>query len=264
VRAPRKRHALLATGAAAAALALLAILFGPESETTALTGIGSDQRPRSALDVPDPQPLGTAKHLSMWTTVRNPATARSQPDPHSRAVAELGRLTPEGTENTVLALARRQDPAGKTWVQVRLAVLPNGTKGWVPRRALGGYRIVHTRLVVDLATSRLTLLRDGRPVLRAPVGVGRPESPTPTGEFYIRNRLARYAGKFYGPLAFGTSARSAVLTDWPDGGFVGIHGTDRPDLIPGHVSHGCIRLRNSDILRLGKLMPVGTPITVSR
>jgi lipoprotein-anchoring transpeptidase ErfK/SrfK len=28
------------------------------------------------------------------------------------------------------------------------------------------------------------------------------------------------------------------------------------------VSHGCIRLRNSDILRLARLMPVGTPVTI--
>jgi len=53
-----------------------------------------------------------------------------------------------------------------------------------------------------------------------------------------------------------------VLTDWPGGGFIGIHGTDAPQLLPGRVSHGCIRLRNEDILRLRKLMPVGTPVTI--
>ena len=74
--------------------------------------------------------------------------------------------------------------------------------------------------------------------------------------------LSRYASPFYGPVAFGTSARSAVLTDWPAGGFVGIHGTDQPELIPGRVSHGCIRLRNADIVRLARLMPVGTPVTI--
>lgn len=63
-------------------------------------------------------------------------------------------------------------------------------------------------------------------------------------------------------LAFGTSARSDVLTDWPAGGYIGIHGTDRPELLPGRVSHGCIRLRNADILRLAELMPVGTPLTI--
>jgi lipoprotein-anchoring transpeptidase ErfK/SrfK len=67
---------------------------------------------------------------------------------------------------------------------------------------------------------------------------------------------------FYGPVAFGTSARSAVLTDWPDGGYIGIHGTNHPELIPGRISHGCIRLRNRDIIRLARRMPIGTPITI--
>ena len=66
----------------------------------------------------------------------------------------------------------------------------------------------------------------------------------------------------YGSVAFGTSARSAVLTDWPGGGFIGIHGTDRPEILPGRVSHGCIRLRNRDIVRLARLMPVGTPVRI--
>jgi lipoprotein-anchoring transpeptidase ErfK/SrfK len=66
----------------------------------------------------------------------------------------------------------------------------------------------------------------------------------------------------YGPIAFGTSARSSVLTDWPGGGYIGIHGTDAPRLIPGHISHGCVRLRNAAILRLARVMSVGTPLTI--
>jgi lipoprotein-anchoring transpeptidase ErfK/SrfK len=105
-------------------------------------------------------------------------------------------------------------------------------------------------------------VRGRKVVLRAPVGIGKRGTPTPAGRFYVRDRVVRYASPFYGPVAFGTSARSATLTDWPGGGFVGIHGTDRPDLIPGRVSHGCIRMRNRDILRLAALMPVGTPLRV--
>jgi lipoprotein-anchoring transpeptidase ErfK/SrfK len=148
------------------------------------------------------------------------------------------------------------------WVRVRLPVLPNGSTGWVPREALGVYGVVETHLVIDLERLTATLLRNERPILRAPIGVGRPEWPTPKGQFYIRNLLTRYRSPFYGPLAFGTSARSSVLTDWPGGGFVGIHGTDAPELLPGRVSHGCIRLRNQDILELGRLMPIGTPVTI--
>ena len=152
------------------------------------------------------------------------------------------------------------DRAGHLWVHV--PVLANGRTGWVPRQALGVYGVVHTHLFIDLDRLTATLLRDGQPILHAPIGVGRPEWPTPKGEFYIRNKLTRYRSPFYGPLAFGTSARSSVLTDWPGGGYIGIHGTDAPDLLPGRVSHGCVRLRNEDILELGRLMPVGTPVTI--
>jgi lipoprotein-anchoring transpeptidase ErfK/SrfK len=145
---------------------------------------------------------------------------------------------------------------------VRVPALPSNITGWVPRGALGGYTFVHTHLVVDLERLTVTLFRNARPVLRAPAGVGQPQWPTPKGSFYIRNVLTRYDSAFYGPLAFGTSARSDVLTDWPGGGFIGIHGTDEPQLLPGRVSHGCIRLRNEDILRLRRLMPVGTPVTI--
>ena len=63
-------------------------------------------------------------------------------------------------------------------------------------------------------------------------------------------------------MAFLTSARSPVLTDWPGGGFVGVHGTNQPGILPGRVSHGCIRMRNDAILQLARLMKVGTPLTI--
>jgi lipoprotein-anchoring transpeptidase ErfK/SrfK len=78
----------------------------------------------------------------------------------------------------------------------------------------------------------------------------------------VRDRLTSFASPTYGPLAFGTSARAAHLTDWPAGGYIGIHGTDEPALIPGRVSHGCIRLTNAAIVRLGRLLPVGTPVVI--
>jgi lipoprotein-anchoring transpeptidase ErfK/SrfK len=93
--------------------------------------------------------------------------------------------------------------------------------------------------------------------------VGAQATPTPTGSFYIRDKLTRYRSPFYGPIAFGTSATSRVLTDWPAGGFIGIHGTNAPSLIPGRISHGCIRLRNGDLLRLARLLPVGTPVVIA-
>lgn len=216
--------------------------------------------PESALVVPQPRPLQAG--ASRWATVLRSTVARALPRADSAAVGELSTQTEEGTTNIVLVVGRVQDADGRLWIRARLPVLPNNTVGWVPREALGGYGEVDTHLVVDRTRLTATLFRTGRKIFEAPVGIGEDRWPTPVGRFYIRNRLTSYDSPMYGPLAFGTSARSAVLTDWPAGGFVGIHGTDQPEILPGRVSHGCIRLRNDDILRLDELMPVGTPLTV--
>lgn len=218
--------------------------------------------PAPALDVPAPRPLGQDRHVSRWSPVVRSVTARRAPAASAPGLAHLETTTPEQTANVVPVLGRGVDESGALWVRVGLPVLPNGTTGWVPRDALGGYGLVRTRLVVDLQRLTATLLRNGESIFRVAVGIGRAEWPTPTGEFVIRNRLSRFSSPFYGPLAFGTSARSSVLTDWPAGGFVGIHGTNQPELLPGRVSHGCIRMRNRDIVRLARLMPVGTPVTI--
>jgi lipoprotein-anchoring transpeptidase ErfK/SrfK len=139
---------------------------------------------------------------------------------------------------------------------------PNGTVGWVPRSALDKFHAVRTFLDIDRKRLRATLYRNGKKVFSAPVGVGKSSTPTPPGNFWIRERLRNLGGGgIYGPLAFGTADYS-VLSDWPGGGVIGIHGTNQPGLVPGRPSHGCIRMHNSDIVHLDKLMSVGTPLRV--
>lgn len=216
---------------------------------------------RPAFAVPTPRELRRAPYTAVWAPVRASVIARVHPD-GGRVVARLNAQTPEGTTNIVIVLGRVTIPGHGLWIHVSLAVLPNGTTGWVPRTALGGYGVVDTHLIIDRRSLTATLTRGGRPIFRALIGVGEAGTPTPGGEFYVRDELTRYRSPTYGPVAFGTSARSTTLTDWPAGGYVGIHGTDQPWLLPGRVSHGCIRMRNADILRLARLMPVGTPITI--
>lgn len=210
----------------------------------------------------EPVELGTTRHLSRWAVVRSPTSARAEPSSGSRALAVVPTRTPEGTSNIVLVLDDRAEADGGLWIRIRFSGTSAANTGWIRRDALGGYGTVRTRLVVDLRLLEARLFRDGREIFSAGIGAGKPAWPTPTGEYYIRNKLTAYASPTYGPIAFGTSARSEVLTDWPAGGFVGIHGTDRPDLLPGYVSHGCIRMKNSDITRLARLMAVGTPLTI--
>jgi hypothetical protein len=220
---------------------------------------------RAARPKPKPKParfmLSGRKETYRYAFVIRRVVARAAPRKTGAPIARLDRWTPEGTTNLVLTLEGRRTRHG-IWIKVRLPVLPAGRTGWVQRKALSDWKEVRTRLIVDRRRLTATLYRRGKLVFRAPIGVGLPQWPTPRGEFYIRNQLYGFGNAVYGPLAFGTSARSAVLTDWPGGGFIGIHGTNQPGILPGRVSHGCIRLRNGDILQLARMMPVGTPLTV--
>jgi lipoprotein-anchoring transpeptidase ErfK/SrfK len=179
------------------------------------------------------------------------------------AAARISAITSEWTQNLVLVIGAAELGGGETWYEVRLPIRPANSTGWVPRDALGNLYTVRTHLYVDRTTFSARLERDGRTVFTTRVGIGRPDSPTPAGQFYVRSRLSGFDQPFYGPLAFGTSARAAVRSDWPGGAFVGIHGTDAPQLLPGAVSHGCIRMTNDAIVRLSRLMDVGTPLTIT-
>jgi lipoprotein-anchoring transpeptidase ErfK/SrfK len=252
-------------------LGVAAVLITGAGLAVALVSRSQGSRPPNRASLPAPgeaafvvrhaAKLRAGEHASAWAPVRRAAAARRAPGRRSAAVARVAERTPEGTENIVQVL-RRVQRGNRVWLEVRLPAGASGLRGWLPRGVLGGYGFVRTRLVVDRSRLRATLLRNGRPVLRTAVGVGTSGAPTPPGEFYVRNLLTRYASPAYGPIAFGTSARSDQLTDWPAGGFIGIHGTDRPGLLPGRVSHGCIRMRNGAIRRLARLMPIGTPVTI--
>jgi hypothetical protein len=247
--------------AAVSGAAWMGLRGRPGERVTAASFASLPASPAPALRVGAPQALRPGV-VSRWTTLREATTARVRPSPDAPAALRLALRTPEGTPNALQVLRSRPDAGGRLWVEVRLPALPNGRVGWVPRESLAGYEAVDTRLVIDRRALSAALYRGGRKVFVAPVGVGRSSWPTPAGTFLVRSRLTRYASPFYGPVAFGTTARSAVLTDWPGGGFIGIHGTNEPELVPGRISHGCIRMRNDDIVRLARLMPVGTPLTI--
>lgn len=200
--------------------------------------------------------------VSRWAYVSDSVRARAEPNLSARVVGRLPAMTPELEQNITLLLNGKVDERGKYWVRVRLPMLPNGSTGWVPRGALGAFRTLTTRLVIDRRLFNATLYRRGVPIFRTRIGVGKAQWPTPAGEFHVREKLSGFKDPIYGPLAFGLNARSAVLTDWFGGGYIGIHGTNRPQILPGRVSHGCIRMPNSAILRLARLMPLGTPVTI--
>jgi hypothetical protein len=243
-----------------------AIVFAASSENGAIA-----TRPRTIFvqvvpatppGIADERPIGT-DGVYRWAYIYSPTAARAKPSMSARVITRLKVYTLDSTVNLVLLVGQKRDARGRLWYRVRLPILPNNSTGWVLSDDLTTVRSVTTYLVIYRKLFMATLYRSGRPIFRTRVGVGKPYWPTPTGDFYVREILTGYGDPFYGPVSFGTSGRSSILTDWEGGGgVIGIHGTNAPQILPGRVSHGCVRMKNGPVLRLFHLMPLGTPVAI--
>lgn len=155
--------------------------------------------------------------------------------------------------------------SGPTAWKVQVPARPNGSIGWV-RAADVDLQVDDYALRASLSAHRLSVYRDDVLIHRYPIGVGRPSAPTPTGRFFLTELLqAADPGGPYGPYAYGTSAFSDVYSEFEGGpGQIGVHGTNDPTSIGRNVSHGCLRLRFSDITALAHEVPAGTPLTITK
>jgi hypothetical protein len=239
--------------AGAALAALVAVVASVPALADALPAAGVP---------PLPVRLSNEITFTRWAGAVTRAEAYAQPSEQARRVGRLRRLTEDGFPEVYVLLESRQDAQGVTWIRLRLPQRPNNVTGWVRSAALGPFHLVLTRLVVSRRTLSITLYDRGERRFRARIGMGAPGTPTPTGSFWIREKFHVHGSPLYGTRAMGTAAYSNVLTDWPGGGVIGVHGTSEPGLIPGRPSHGCIRLKNRDIQRLYALTPIGTPVRI--
>jgi hypothetical protein len=242
-------------------LLLLALLAAPAAAGAA---DGPPLRPKG-----DNGPLGTERlsnetTITRWAHTNLLGAIRSQPSTSSKAVGKLRWNTEDGPPEVYVVLqSKLLEGDDEAWLQIRVPGRPNGRKGWVREEQLSNLKTIQTQLTIDRKALKATLRKKGRRIWSSRVGVGKAGTETPAGRFWVRERLSNLGGSpVYGPWAFGTSAYSDKLTDWPGGGVVGIHGTNQPELIPGRPSHGCVRVPNARISRLAKLMPIGTPILI--
>lgn len=217
----------------------------------------------SSVTVPKSQVLSNEFTVTQWAYVARAANVYWTPSTQSRRVGRLELYTEDGFPSVYLALRSRWASQDREWVLVRIPGRPNGRTGWVLRSALGQFHITHLAATVNRAQKRMYFYDDGHLIWNAPVGIGKPNTPTPPGRFWINERFALPTSNPYYPYAFGTTDYS-TLSDWPGGGVVGIHGPYGAawSAIPGQISHGCIRLHIPDDAWLGSHLKIGTPVRV--
>lgn len=105
---------------------------------------------------------------------------------------------------------------------------------------------------IDPVKNRLTLLVDGLPYKTYPIALGKPETPSPVGNFCIVNKSRNWGS------GFGTRWMGLNVT-W---GIYGIHGTNKPHSIGTDASHGCVRMLNKHVEELYDIVPIGTPVII--
>ena len=190
----------------------------------------------------------------------HPHEARSEPRSSSTPLGLVPATTPITDERTVLPVLRQDGQ----WLKVRLPGRPNGHTGWISARATAG-SFTGWHIVVDTASRDVIVYWADRlqRVFRAVVG--KPSTPTPTGEFFVEESIALRPTDVGAPFALALSARSNVLQEFAGGpGQIALHGLENVGGVPGTaVSHGCVRLDNSAMRWLVRRIGPGVPVTIT-
>jgi hypothetical protein len=176
-------------------------------------------------------------------------------------VATLSNPTPEGHRLVVGILGESEDGE---WLWVRLPQRPNGLTGWI-RAADVRQWMIPNRVEVTLSTHTLRIYDgDTSTVLfETDVATGRPNTPTPTGDFFIDIVNPLGGHRVYGWGQLSVSGFSDVLESFGGGiGQIAIHGWNDDSVMGSSASNGCVRMRNGDVARVAELAPLGTPVRI--
>lgn len=164
-----------------------------------------------------------------------------------------------GTATVVTAVG---EPTEDGWLEVLVPGRPNSGTGWIDTEDVDLF-VVADRIVIDLSDRELVYYIDGVEKMRSAITVGTDHNPTPTGRFFVTDRVLIDGGGPWGPAAIGLSARSETITEFNGGdGIIGIHGTNKPGSIGQAASLGCVRLPNELITDLRDMVSLGTPVEI--
>jgi lipoprotein-anchoring transpeptidase ErfK/SrfK len=153
----------------------------------------------------------------------------------------------------------------KSMVEVRLAQRPNQNTTWIKAKN-ASFRVTYKALLIDLSKRRIYVFNKGVQKYSFPIGEGRPNTPTPTGHYFVAFHAPGNAPD-YGPLTLQTSAHSEVFKTFEGGSdaIIAIHGPINTDAQIGsngtRVSNGCIRMHLTNLKHVVSV-PDGTPLTI--
>jgi hypothetical protein len=179
-------------------------------------------------------------------------------EPNGKPLMRLGSRGPLGGPLVLGVVGVRG-----SWVEVTAEALPNGHFGWVKFGRDVAVHPVQWELRASLAKRQLEVFRGSKLVRAIPVGIGAPDSPTPTGHFAVAEKLTGPFGPAFGCCILVLTARQPRLpAGWNKSitYYVAIHaGTGQG----AAVSAGCLHATEAEVRWLMRTVPLGTPVLIS-
>jgi lipoprotein-anchoring transpeptidase ErfK/SrfK len=224
--------------------------------TTALAVLALGAVSSSSIAAPAPAVSPTQELV----TITRSQEAHSKPSASSSAVGKVSGKTAITDVATVLPVLGIY----KQWLLVRLPGRPNGRSGWIDQSATTSRSVTPWHIVVDTTARKVAVYRSGHKMRVFKVVVGKPATPTPTGEFFVEERVTLGRSEVGAPYALALSARSNVLQEFEGGpGQIAIHGLENVGGVPGTaVSHGCLRLDTAAVTWIVAHIGPGVPVTI--
>jgi hypothetical protein len=235
---------------AALAVGALAALLAPQGHV--------DQAARAVRAIGPPQ---------LIAELTRPAAVRRAPRSDARVRLRLNdAATFSGGPQGLRITASRTDADGRWWYRVQLPVRPNGAQGWVSAADVD-LRSTRARFVVHLAARTVEIWEGSQRIARFRAGIGRPGTPTPTGDFAIQDPLhnPKQLRGTYGNWTLILTAHSEAI-DQLNGGdaLIGIHGAGdgRAWRVGEASSLGCVILSEPDLAVAARYAWPGTPVKI--
>jgi lipoprotein-anchoring transpeptidase ErfK/SrfK len=233
------------------------IAWATTTTSGARSSLAADLLPEIAAASPRPSEQPSAS--SLLVRITHDFAMRAQPG-HGRVVGTL----PAGSKyygTPTVAWVRHVSPDGR-FGELAVPYSATGATGWIPLRGLQ-QRSTFLSVDVDLSRHRLVIERRGQVLFGTRAAIGSPSSPTPTGRYFVTDRVPFPSGGALGTYAFGISGIQPNLpAGWSGGNQLAIHGTDDPSSIGRSVSAGCVRVPAGVLRRLIPLLRLGTPVVI--
>ena len=132
--------------------------------------------------------------------------------------------------------------------------------------SISGLAQAEKKILINLAARSLLLVDGNKRVALYPIGVGKVNTPTPTGYYKIMTKEVNppWIDPSHPEYEVPSGANNPLGYRWMQiHGNYGIHGTNKPDSIGHYVSNGCIRMREADVEDLFDRVEIGTPVEIT-